>query len=287
MKESVREAFPGITAKFEGKFPYFYLDILGLVTIAYGNLADSSSGKPPQYATALPMLHADGTPATELEIATEWMAIKARSCWDSQRPKGLAQDQCAWKGMGKLCLAHAGAGAAKQFCKLHLDEDGLSAVVLAKFDENTKTLARFYPNLEDAPADAQLATMSMAWACGPAFHTRGFGALEDAINATDWEKAAAHCEMNASHNRGLIPRNAMNKQLYLNAAKVRDWKLDPESLVWPAKIEDHAPAEAPTTPELPVLEDDGGASRHDATSAAIFDLANDRFDDDDEPPSAA
>jgi hypothetical protein len=88
--------------------------------------------------------------------------------------------------------------------------------------------------------------------------------------------------MTPAHNPGnhLEARNAANKMLMLNAARVQDFHLDPDLVGWDQLI---GVTELPTVPELPnppssepVLEDDGGAAREQATFDAVDELAKRR-----------
>lgn len=201
MKPAARAAFVEFSSPLEGCIDHLYLDIRGLVTTAIGILID-----PIDAARALPWQQEDGAAATDEQIVTEWHTIK-----------------------GNVQLAHQGHRAAKAFCKLHLSPAGIEQVVGAKLDEMARHLARRFPAFEEWPADAQLATLSMAWACGPAFR---FGNLERALNAGDFMGAAASCEINAVGNPGIVPRNRENRILYTNAA----WTPDPDLLVWPSQL---------------------------------------------------
>ncbi len=230
MKQSVRESFLNFTSPLEGVVPWMYLDVKGLVTTAIGNLIDPVSA-----AVVLPFVHPGGAPASGAEIEAAWRAVK-----------------------GHKELAQQGHRPAARVSNLRLTDEGVERVVFRKLDEFDAYLTRRFPGYQDWPADAQLATLSMSWACGPAFH---FMALEASLKRSDFATAAEQCHINDVGNPGLKPRNILNRQLYLNAAKVRDWRLDPESLVWPAQIEDLAPGE-------------------------VIDLAADHLDDE-EPPSAA
>jgi len=146
MHPSVRAGWIAFTKPLEGGVDHGYLDIKGLVTIAYGSLVD-----PAQHALSLPLLRKDGSPASQREIAAEWISLKARSCWATAgaRPADMADNVCPWKGTGQICLAHLGAGTAKQFCNLHLDEEGMAKVALGKFDDFAGELARRFPDIDD------------------------------------------------------------------------------------------------------------------------------------------
>lgn len=218
MKDSVSNAYVAFTTKFEGSVPFMYLDVKGLVTTGIGNLIDPAAA-----AMALPWRRvSDGQLASRMEIAAEWMNVKART--DLKMHGGMAY---------------------RAVTKLRLDEAGIAMLVGGKVASNERELRRRFPDFEDWPADAQLATHSMAWACGPAFHFPKLGA---ALLAGDFETAAAECTMNEAGNPGLIPRNVANRLLYKNAAYVVGAKLDPEQLYYPHDI---GVLERTTETELP------------------------------------
>lgn len=212
MHRSVEEAFVPFSSKFEGVVPWMYQDIKGLVTVAIGNLID-----PMVHALVLPFVRPDGSRATKEEIAAEWQAVKAHPL-----------------------LAKHGHIAARSVTRLRLTDEGIVEVVLQKLHQFESALCQRFPGFDDWPADAQLATLSMAWACGPGFR---FPTLAAALNDRDFDLAAKSCHMNETGNPGLIPRNKANKIMYRNAAKVQAWKLDPESLSWPAELVEIQPAE--------------------------------------------
>jgi hypothetical protein len=92
-------------------------------------------------------------------------------------------------------------------------------------------LAKRFPGYEAWPADAQLGTLSLSWACGPAF---AFPKCAAALNARDFVTAAVECFMPEEKTiSGLRPRNVANKLLFLNAAFVEAHLLDPDILHWP------------------------------------------------------
>ncbi len=237
MRDSVRQAFVAFTAPLEGVVAHMYQDVKGLVTVGIGNLID-----PIQYALVLPFVHADGTYATRDEIAAEWLRIK-------QAPD----------------LARLGHRAAKRIATLSLTDEGIELVVSRKLAQNDAHLRARFPEWEEWPADAQLATLSMAWACGPAFR---FPMLEAALKARDFDLAAQECTINEHGNPGIVPRNKANRMLYRNAARVQAYHLDHEALIWPADIT--AP---PTRPVLdedpPETVPDTSAARQTGTSEAM------------------
>jgi GH24 family phage-related lysozyme (muramidase) len=192
MRRSVREAFVPFTERFEGKVPFMYLDVRGLVTTAIGNLVD-----PVEMALDVPFVTKAGHPATQDEIVDDWNRVKARAnATQHPNPK-------------------SGGVAFGGVAELRLTEAGIDFVVQRKLSEMDRYLSRRFPMFEAWSADAQLATLSMAWACGPAFH---FPKLEAALRVQDFASAALECHIDTTDNLGVIPRNDANRRLYRNAA---------------------------------------------------------------------
>ena len=225
MRESVRAAFVPFTAAFEGVVPWMYLDVKGLVTVGIGNLCD-----PIQYATPLPFVdRVTGAPADRDAIMREWMRVKSDAS-----------------------LARLGHRAAERITNLRLTPEGIELVAGRKLEQNDAHLRGRFPDFEDWPACAQLATHSMAWACGPAFR---FDRLQLALRMADFATASLECHMNEAGNPGLVPRNVANKILYRNAERVRDFKLDPDTLDW---THDLSVSAIPTQPS-PLSEEETGS----------------------------
>lgn len=185
MKPAVSAYFVRFTGPLEGVVPFMYCDVLGLVTTAIGVLCDS-----PNVALAMPWVRPDGSPATEDEVRADWARVKAR------------QD-----------LKLRGGMAYKNVAQLRLTDAGVETVTLGKLAIMEAELTRHFPEFHLWPADAQLATFSMAWACGPWFR---FPALERALRAMDFAAAADACQIDTKgpdgiagtmdDNRGVIPR---------------------------------------------------------------------------------
>lgn len=199
LRPVVREKFLAFTAPLEGVVRHFYLDTLGLPTIAYGCLVATEAE-----ARALPMVYTSGVPATPDDCALDWRRVK-----------------------GTPALAQKGYRAAATVARLRLTPEGVEAVTWAKLDKMLDHLGRRFPDFEAWPASAQLAVVSLSWACGPGFD---FPKCVAALQRQDWAGAAAECQMRTAGNPGLIPRNRANRALLLGAAAGGD----PEVLVgWP------------------------------------------------------
>lgn len=202
MKPSVEAGFVAFSAPLEGVVPWMYLDVRGLVTVGIGNLID-----PIALAFDVPFVWPDGRPATKTEIQAEWRKVK-----------------------GTPTLARAGYRAAERVSALRLTDDGVQTLVSRVLHRFAAELAARYPAWDEWPADAQMATLAMAWACGTAFG-RTFRLLDEALKRQDWATASQQCTINATGNPGVIPRNKAMRQLYFLAAAL---PCDGEELHWPA-----------------------------------------------------
>lgn len=201
----------GFTGLFEGVVPWMYNDVKGLVTVGIGNLVD-----PIQFALPLPFMRPDGSPASRDEIAAEWLRVK--------------NDPDA---------ARLGHLSTKAITRLRLTGEGVADLAARKLAQNERHLIGRFPAFEAWPADAQLATLSMAWACGPAFR---FPLLEAALRKQDWHLASVECHIDDRGNPGVTPRNHANRACYRNAGLAED----PDVLYWPRDLA----AEPDTIPEV-------------------------------------
>jgi hypothetical protein len=227
MRDVVRSAFYDFSARYEGAIPWLYQDVLGLVSIGVGILAD-----PLSLCVGLPLVRPDGEPATKSEIAAEWQRIKTLP--PNARGQTAAQ-------LGHV-YAHAHA-------VLRLTPEGLRSTLAIKMQLNDNLIRKTFPDFEDWPADAQLATHSMAWACGAACWPK-WPKLSAALREEDFTTAAVECFMPAQDhgNPGLRPRNIANRMLYRNAARVNLDGMDPDVLYFPrdlASDEETKPALVP------------------------------------------
>ncbi|TCC43401.1 hemopexin repeat-containing protein [Kribbella sindirgiensis] len=204
---SVRDYFPTFTQPLEGRVPYMYQDVKGLVTVAVGNLIDR-----PEDAAALSWVHiATGLAATRDEIVAEWHRIK--------NAPGLAK---------------GGHLAAKKIATLKMTELAMDELVKAKFDTNEKRLAAFYPDWANWPADARLGAHSIAWA--GAYFPAKWPNFNAAANAQDWAAAVTHCTLSEAGNPGIAPRNKANRQLFSNAAAVVARGIDRTLVYYPTAL---------------------------------------------------
>lgn len=216
-----------LNRRFEGVIRWMYLDIKGLVTCGIGNLID-----PMDAALPLPWLRkADGRPASQAEIMAEWQHMKAQTS-----------------------LSHRGADEAGRVATLVLSDAMVDAIAQRKLEANHETLRRRFPELDDWPADAQVAIHLMAWAMGPGF-PRTWPRFSAACDVRNWASAAAESQIPAAGNAGLVPRNAEVRRLLLATASAR-----------PISGPQSAPAAAPA-PAAPPPRQDAPAGGKSAPAA--------------------
>jgi hypothetical protein len=233
VKDSARAAFVPLTVAFEGGYiDWMFPDVKKLISTGFGLLLD-----PVALAIGLPWRHPDGRLASREEIHGEWLHLK------------------------NYVIDNPGSEfrSYKTFASrttLRLGRDGLYQAFQGKMNQMLGVLRKGFPEWDSWPADAQLGTMSMSWACGPAFWMPSAGRnfwpkLTAALRSRDFRTAAVECFMNEeATNPGIIPRNRANRILYTNAA-IADRHLDPETLFYPADLENaDTPPETPTTPVL-------------------------------------
>jgi GH24 family phage-related lysozyme (muramidase) len=226
VRAAVEESFVGFTRDLEGAVSHMYLDKLGYVTTGYGNLIDDTAS-----VCTLPWRRTDGSPATRDEVIAAWATVRGKR--GQRDPHGVF-----WTDRG--------GGVFAQFTALRLDAGGVDRLVRSTMDRNDAALARRYADWETWPACAQMACMSLAWACGSAYD---FPLMDAALEAGDFMTASQEIEMTPAANPGnnLHARNEANAILMLNAARIRDYHLDPDLLDWTSLIGVH---DLPTLPEL-------------------------------------
>lgn len=191
MHPTVERFFPAFTERFEGKIPWMYLDVKGLVTTGVGCLLPT-----PQHATEVEWYYKNGQAAGRAAIIDEWLRVK-RSAW----------------------LATAGARAAESVAQLRLHNETIARLTRTRMESMETTLRREWPTWDSMPADAQLGILSMAWAMGPAFR-RGWPRFAAYVEAGDWMGASRECLMRTAGNPGLVPRNKANQLAFELASTI-------------------------------------------------------------------
>lgn len=244
LKASVRSTFYDFNSKFEGVVNWMYLDVKGLVTTGVGNLID-----PVRAALDLPFHLPDGQPASREDIEAEWRTIKNH------------QE-----------LARLGAGAAKSMCRLRLTPEDVRKLVDRRLTENVAQLVKRFPGFADWPAEAQMGVCSMAWAMGAGFH---FPKFEAAVKRMDFATAALECEINATKNAGVIPRNHANKALFEAAASLVNLQHrapDPEPVPAVTMAQEEPVTEQAVEPSPETLPEPQDALQHHAGEHGLASL---------------
>lgn len=202
MRASVSEAFVRFSTPLEGALGFMYLDQLGLVTTSIGVLVH-----PLPLALGLPwIVPGEGRTATRQEVAEDWERVHER------------QD-----------LRMRGGATYAQVARLRLAPGGIELVARRKLDDMVAKLRRRFDEWDQWPADAQLAVLSLAWACGPAFR---FPKLAGHLQDQDWRAAATETDIRPDHGT-IRKRNEWMRQCYENAARCYDTMGDRERLWWP------------------------------------------------------
>lgn len=236
MRRTVASSFGAFTRCFEGALSHMYLDVLGLPTCGYGNLIDTAPA-----ACALPWLRTDGSFASRDEVIAEWALVRSH------------------KDMARL-----GGVAFAAITKLRLDELGVANLLHSVLQRNDEAMKRRYPDWESWPACAQLACLSLCWACGVGYD---FPRMDRALLNRDFDTAAREIRMTPEHNPGnhLEARNHANELLMRNAGRVEAFRLNPDLLTWECLIGVNDvqtvpalenPESEPTLPAAPTMHAD-------------------------------
>lgn len=180
MKQEVTDQFFEWSQRFESYCDWMYLDVRGLVTIGIGNLIE-----PKAYAMSC-LDYTGGDPGVA------WDLVKSRQ--DMKLHGGEA--------FAALTTVRATPDSIKRLCNQRLAQ-------------MESTLKQVFTEWEDWPWQAQLATLSLSWALGPAF-TLHWPKFTADCKKQDWASAAVDCHMSESgQNQSFRDRNAANKQLFL------------------------------------------------------------------------
>lgn len=206
---SVIDAFPRATLPLEGCVLWPYQDVFGLVTTGYGCLCNTEA--------ELAKISWVGDPSSAT-IANELAKLRAY-------PRALHWRR--YEAATTLRMTQASA-------------DALLDARAADFAAYMQ--AHFFADFEDWPADAQLALLLMAWACGP-----GFPAIFKTFTAFAKKRAwadAAKCAKikvgtpgHSDYNPGIVPRNAQIALCLANATEIdSDDGMPTPALYWPGHV---------------------------------------------------
>lgn len=250
MRASASTAFQNYTAKHEGATAFMYADILNLVTTGFGNLIDAGPGnaqiqptdssqsafnKAAAQRAALntnesPAAYAPALALTWYIRGPNWQAGKPLSP-DIGRPATTEEVIEAWKTVKRQNaavpgFAAKGGAAYASLTNVTLSAEGMKSIYDRAFRGFEGSLKNLLPNYDQAPAPAQFAAMSMAWAMG----VNGVSKFKNFISAfsrEDYKTASAESKFNGGDYSG---RNKDNKALLLEADEIVKGGLDRDSL---------------------------------------------------------
>jgi len=213
MRSAVRSIVCAFQEKFEGALPHLYADRKNLVTTAIGRLVDLSEvspGAPYPWVPALkmPWKRPDATLASPAEIIAEWQLVKSR------------QE-----------LTVLGGRAYRAITRLRLTDADVEAITIDTAIEFESHLQRRFVEWDTWPADAQLGTLSIAWAEGPLFFTR-FPKFSAAADRLDFGICADESKIPGGYDE----RNIASAVCFNNAAAVIKAGGDFEMLHWPTDL---------------------------------------------------
>ena len=204
IRPSVLAIWHEFSTPLEGRVYWPYLDVRGLVTVGVGNLID-----PLGAALGLPWtLTGSGQPASRERIIADWRALKA-------------QPQLA-----KLHYKYAA-----NVTRIRLTDEAIDNLVASRLQANAADLTRQFKDFPEWPADAQLASLSMAWAVGSGYPKK-FPSWSKSAAKQDWLGCKAECDIRSVGNPGVIPRNKLNRAHFEAAANAED----PAVIYGPGKL---------------------------------------------------
>jgi GH24 family phage-related lysozyme (muramidase) len=245
MREVVRDSFYGFTRDLEGACTWPYLDVLGIPTTGYGNAFFSAAA-----FCAQPWLKPDGSFASRDEMLAEYSGLL--NLVGKRNARGVLWTDC-------------GGGIFQQLTRLRLSLDAVGRLVASELARFDAAMAHRYEDYADWPACAQLAVLSLAWACGASYD---FPKMDGHLATGDFAMAATEIEMTKASNPGnnLTARNKSNETLMLNAARVRDFHLDPDTLNWTSLV---GVSEAKTLPDLGAIVEEFNEPPNTASEPTI------------------
>ena len=216
MNPAVARAWQSYVRRWEGVTFWMYLDTKGKVTTGIGFLIDSI-----QAAQALPWtVRSTGHPASPAEIAQEWRRVKAMQ--DKKHLNGL---NAVWVNSSRLRISDATVDRQLD----RMTPDYLAGV------------RRTLTDLDNFPADAQLAILDEAWQNGKAY----LESKQNGLYVWAGSRAALlsrNFAVAASHVPGSGPRHDFRARLFRNAAIVQENGMDP-AVLWDTKTPTPPPPE--------------------------------------------
>ena len=170
----------------EGCITYMYLDTVGKVTVAVGQMLPTAAAA----AAGLTFIRRDnGSQATAAEISQDYQSV-------AQQTSGRV------------------ASFYKQFTKLDMPEDAINELLDTRIEGFEAGLRRDFPNYDSYPDEAKLGLMDMAFNLGNQGLVSKFPTFTRAARAQSWRTCAQECQRIGISDG----RNAMTKQLFEDAA---------------------------------------------------------------------
>lgn len=165
----------------EGSIPHMYLDTVGKVTVAVGQMIPTATK-----ATVLPFIKRNtGTSATAAEIRTDFEAVARHTA-------------------GRI------ASSYKQFTQLDMPQQAIDTLLDQRIDEFQASIRRNFLNYESYPEQAKMGIIDMAFNLGIHGLINKFPSFTRAAKAQDWLTCAKEC-----HRRGIgDSRNIKTKKLF-------------------------------------------------------------------------
>jgi GH24 family phage-related lysozyme (muramidase) len=191
MRSSVRAAWPAFITLYEGRVPWLYLDTVKLVTFGLGNMVDA------------------GSSITDFGITRPWRTLAGELVNEAAIRADFARVQA------RTDLADNGGFAFESVARLRLRDADIDEAMWVTADRYWVTLAGQLPDLEEWPADAQLALLNMAWNLGPNFLGAGWPNFTAGAKAGDFVKCANECMRSVK-----AKRDYRNRSLFYHAAAV-------------------------------------------------------------------
>lgn len=209
MRAAVTTRFVDFQSSFEGLTNWMYSDVKNLVTTGIGDLIDGSPNPIPWApALALEWEHPDGSPASPEEVTAEWQLVKSRTD-----------------------LVKRGGGAYRGITRLRLTPAAVLTLVGRAAANFEAIITKRFPEFPTWTADAQMGTLSLAWAVGPYFF-QGYPRWSLAADRLDFGICADESKLAGNY----AERNTAQRICFENAAAVLKHPelYDPAVLYWPS-----------------------------------------------------
>lgn len=210
---SVTDAFPIVTRPLEGCVLWPYLDVFGLATVGFGCLCNTVAE-----FEKIDWVE-DPSPAF---VAAEFEKLK-------RMPKALH-----WRQYERAT-------------NLRMTRESADRLLSSRATDFASYMQQHYfSDYENWPADAQLSTLLMSWACGPGYPGI-FKTFTSFAKKRQWTQALACAAIkvgtpgHSDYNPGIVPRNAQVALCLRNAADIDspDGYGTP-ALYWPGVVKDAA-----------------------------------------------